>query len=87
MLTHITPKHHFAFSACACTLVALLNSLSIILLAEVHQHCKPRQTKHPIKLKNAAMTRKMVRPSSTSSVARMAMLLAATPTVAIVQES
>lgn len=78
---------HSRASRAACVLVALLNSLSINLFAEVPQHCRARQTKHPIKLKNPAMTRKIVSPSSVSIVARTVMLLAATATAAMVQES
>jgi hypothetical protein len=53
-----------------CDLVAARNSLSIILLSDVPQHCKKRQTNDVTVLNKAAQTRKIVTPSSKSFMAR-----------------
>jgi hypothetical protein len=68
-------------------LVAAFNSLSIILLSEVPQHCKKRQTKHVNVLKKAARTRKIVIPSPISSMARSTIVLIITATPLIVTVS
>jgi hypothetical protein len=68
-------------------LVAAFNSLSIILLSEVPQHCKKRHTKHVNVLKKAARTRKIVIPSPISSMARSTIVLIITATPLIVTVS
>jgi hypothetical protein len=68
-------------------LVAAFYSRSTILLSEVPQHCKKRQTKHVNVLKKAARTRKTVIPSPISSMARSTIVLIITATALMVTVS